>query len=312
MRCFDHPRPRLAGSSCDPTEPGDAPSRDRGAMLALSGPTPVYDGPGDKWGDATRQLPDRLGHYRLIAPRARGGQAEVWEALQVEPVVGRVALKLLDPDRGGGPPGLARLRREALRGAHLDHPAILPVYEFGVACGLAYLVMPLVDGPSLADVLGQRRHRADAPATPVHPLALLPGPLYLPAVVRALAQVARALHAAHAARVAHRDVKPQNILLDRHDPRRVFLIDFGLGRDLDRATLPQLRAGEGTLGYMAPEKLRGRQVDDGPCDIYALGVTLFEAVPSRASLCEPRDHPTAARTRCLARSDSLRTRWGHP
>src|SRR3954462_904826 len=80
MSCLDHARPRLPGSSRDPTAPADDPSLDRGAMLTQSGPTPVDYGPGDGWEDAARQLPDRLGHYRLIAPRARGGQAEVWEA----------------------------------------------------------------------------------------------------------------------------------------------------------------------------------------------------------------------------------------
>jgi eukaryotic-like serine/threonine-protein kinase len=254
-----------------------------------------------------------LGRYHLIAPLARGGEGEVWKAVQVEPVVELVALKLLPPQYQLEPRRLARLRREASRGARLDDPALLPVYEFGVARGIAYLVMPWVDGFTLADILDQRRRcRAGAPPPTVHRLALLPEPHYLRAVVRALAQVARALHAAHAARVAHRDIKPPNILLDRHDPRRVFLIDFGLGRDLDRATLPQLRAGEGTLGYMAPEKLRRRQIDEVPCDIYALGVTLFEAVTLRAPWSVPEDLPLAARMAYLAGAEPLRPRSVRP
>jgi serine/threonine-protein kinase len=200
--------------------------------------------------------PTRLGRYHLIARLGRGGEAEVWKAVQVEPVVELVALKILD--RGADPRRLARLRREARRGALLADPALLPAYEFGVDRGIAYLAMPWVDGFTLGDVLDQRR-RVDSGAPPplVQRLALLPEPHYLREVVGALARVARALQAAHAARVVHRDVKPRNILLDRHDPGRIFLIDFGLGRDLDVATPPQLRAREGPLGYMAPRGAAG-------------------------------------------------------
>jgi hypothetical protein len=158
----------------------------------------------------------------------------------------------------------------------------------------------------------RRRCLAGAPPLLVHRLALLPEPLYLREVVRVLARIARALQAAHAARVVHRDVKPRNILLDRHDPVRVYLIDFGLGRDLDVATPPQLRAREGTLGYMAPERLLGRRVDGVLSDVYALGVTLFESVTLRSPWALPESLPRAALAAYLAGAEPLRPGAARP
>jgi serine/threonine-protein kinase len=243
----------------------------------------------------------RLGRYHLIAPLGRGSQGEVWKAVQTEPIVELVALKLLSPDQELDPRRLARFHREARRGAHLDSPALLPIYEFGVEHGIAYLAMPWVDGFTLGNVLNHRvRCLAGSPPSSVHRLAFLPESRYLSAVLQVLTRIARALHAAHAARVVHRDVKPANILLDRHREDRVFLVDFGLGRDLDVVTLPQLRAGEGTPRYMAPERLLGCQVDEVRCDIYSLGMTLFEAVTLTTPRVVPPTLPRAAWAGCLA------------
>jgi eukaryotic-like serine/threonine-protein kinase len=244
----------------------------------------------------------RLGRYHLIAPLGRGSQGEVWKAVQIEPIVELVALKLLSTGQELEPRRLARLHHEALRGAHLDSPGLLPIYEFGVEHGIAYLAMPWVDGFTLGDVLGHRiQCRVGAPPSNVHRLAILPESQYLSAMVRVLARIARALDAAHSAQVVHRDVKPSNILLDRHCEERAFLVDFGLGRDLDVVTLPQLRTGEGTLRYMAPEKLLGRQVDEVSCDLYALGMTLFEAATLTTPRGVPATLPRAAWAAHLAR-----------
>jgi serine/threonine protein kinase len=255
----------------------------------------------------------RLGRYHLISPLGRGAQGEVWKAVQFEPIVELVALKLLSPGQELDPRRLARLHREARRGAHLDSPALLPVYEFGVESGIAYLTMPWIDGFTLGDVLHHRLQcRAGPSPSGVHPLAILPESQYPSAVLRVLTRIARALHAAHSAQVVHRDVKPANILLDRHREHRVFLADFGLGRDLDVATLTQLRAGEGTLRYMAPEKLLGCQVDEVRCDLYSLGVTLFESLTLTTPRTVPATLPRAAWAAHLARWEPPRLREVQP
>jgi serine/threonine protein kinase len=251
----------------------------------------------------------RLGRYSLIAPLACGRQGEVWKAIQTEPIVDLVALKVLAPQPQFDPGRLARFRREARRGALLDGPTLLPTYEFGIADGIAFFVMPLVDGYPLRDILRQRRAcRAGSPPLSLHRLAILPQPRYLEAVALALAQIARALHVAHAMHVAHCDVKPANILLDRHHEHRAYLIDFGMGCDLDDGTPPQWRDRAGTPLYMAPEKLSGDQVDEMRCDLYSLGATLFEAVTLMPPRVVPKTLPQAAWAAYLAGAEPPRPR----
>ena len=129
--------------------------------------------------------------------------------------------------------------------------------------------MPLVDGFALSEVLDQRRqYRAGRPPARLHRLAVLPEPRYIDAVARILARVAWALEDAHAARVVHCDVKPANILLDRSHEQRAYLIDFGMGRDLDGMAESPSQVAGGTVLYMAPEKLSGRRPDEVLCDVY--------------------------------------------
>ena len=111
---------------------------------------------------------------------------------------------------------------------------------------------------------------------------------YLHAMTRTLAEATRALAHVHEQRIVHRDIKPANILLDNRRSGEVYLCDFGLGRDLDFATTEQMRDGAGTPMYMAPERLLQFAADEIKCDIYSMGVTLFEALDSRAAVPGPR------------------------
>jgi serine/threonine-protein kinase len=216
----------------------------------------------------------------------------VWRALQVEPIVEEVALKLLTTDQSDHAARLSQFHREAMWGARLEDPSLLPTYEFGTIGGFAFLAMPLVDGDSLARLLDRRRRGLTGWQSPNrHWLDRLPreGEAYLRSIAQIAARVARALAVVHAARLVHRDVKPANILVDRVRQDGVYLCDFGLGRDLDdRAPVP-LRDSTGTPLYMAPERLLGHFNDEVLCDVYSLGVTLFEA----ATLGHPFSVPAA-------------------
>jgi serine/threonine-protein kinase len=241
----------------------------------------------------------------LIKRLGRGSQGEVWKAVRIEPPVELVALKLLTPPGRRDPARLARFRREAERGAGLAGRGMLPVHEFGEDGEVVFFAMPLVEGFTLCRVLAQRRrYRAGQPPPHLHHLAVLPEPLYLAAMARALACVARALEDAHAARVVHCDVKPTNILLSRGEPERAYLIDFGLGRDLD--AMPRAGAVGGTPLYMAPEKLSGRRVDEALCDVYALGATAFEAVALKPPRAVPDGMPRPLWASYLAEAEPPR------
>jgi serine/threonine-protein kinase len=253
----------------------------------------------------------RLGPYHLVAPLARGLQAEVWKAVRHEPVFEAVAVKLLSPVHSRDPVRLARFHDEAERGARMAHAALLPTYEFGVDQGIAYLVTPLVEGFALSDVLLQRcRCRAGLAPRAVHYLAALPERPYRRAVAGILATIARALDAAHAEEVAHRDVKPASILLDRQREDRVFLVDFSLSCDLDTVTVTNASWGstEGTLWYLAPEKLLGDEVDEVSCDLFSLGATLFEALTLTPPRVLPAGLSRAVWTTYLAGLDLPRPR----
>jgi serine/threonine-protein kinase len=141
------------------------------------------------------------------------------------------------------------------------------------------MTMPYVEGITLREVIRARiAHLAGKPTEELHRLVTLDEPDYLLAMMRVLTEASEALARAHAQRVAHRDIKPANILLDGRRPEGVYLCDFGLGRDLEIATPQQMRDGAGTPLYMAPERLLRAVADEIRCDIYSMGVTIFEAL----------------------------------
>ncbi len=247
----------------------------------------------------------RIGRYQLLERIGRGRQADVWRALQTEPVVEEVALKVLSV-ASSDHRRRAQLRREAERGARLDDPALLPVHEFGEADGMLFIAMPLVEGCTLAQIIYQRKQaRDDRGPADAHRLALATEEDYTERVLALIARIARALAGAHAAGIAHRDVKPSNILIEGGPRGSAYLCDFGLARDLDVATPAQLRDGAGSPLYMAPERLLRQPADEIRGDVYALGVTLFEAlllVPPRSV---PPDLPRALWTTHLTTTPPL-------
>ncbi len=201
---------------------------------------------------------NKIGRYEIRSLLGRGGMASVYRGH--DPRFGReVAVKILPPQVVDDPSLRARFEREARTIAALEHPAIVPVYDFGEEGGQPYLVMRLMTGGSLADRLAK-------------------GPLEAAEVARILQRISSALDEAHKQGVIHRDLKPGNILFDRYGS--AYLSDFGIVRLAEsQATLTGQHA-IGTPGYMSPEQIQGEEVDSRT-DIYALGVMVFEMLTGR-------------------------------
>ena len=200
-----------------------------------------------------------IGSYQEVEEIGRGGMAVVYRA--VTPANRQVvAIKLMAGDLTGDLSFRKRFQREAEVLQRLIHPAIVPILDHGEHHGQPYLVMPYLDGGTLAD--------------------RLQGGPRPPGEVALLARIAGALDSAHRQGVIHRDVKPNNILFDAAG--RPFLTDFGIVKLLDDAATAVTQTGTslGTPGYMSPEQVRGLPLD-GRCDVYALGVVLFEMLTGR-------------------------------
>jgi predicted Ser/Thr protein kinase len=191
-----------------------------------------------------------LGRYRLEELLGQGGMAEVHRATDTK-LARTVAVKVILATHAIKGEFLERFLREARMVASLEHPNILPVYDFGEDNGVPFLVMPYLPGGTL-------RERLKAGATP-------------PALASAwIVELADALDAAHAAGVLHRDVKPANVLVGRND--RLFLADFGIAKMLEsQSGLTATGVVVGTPIYMAPEQALGRPATPAT-DRYALAV----------------------------------------
>jgi serine/threonine-protein kinase len=251
----------------------------------------------------------QLGPFRLLKRLGQGAQGDVWKAKRLDPHVEVVALKVLNPALATNPSRLAQFRREAERGARLDGPSLLQVFEFGDIQGFLYMAMPFVEGTTLQQVIrGRRAFLNQENADPVHRLITMDDDNYIRSLTRLLAKASRALGRVHDARVVHRDIKPANILLDCHGGHGVFLCDLGLGRDLEVATSEQMRDGAGTPMYMAPERLLKAPANEILCDIYSLGVTLFESFTLDRPFLSPKDMPMALLSAHLAKAEPRRPR----
>ncbi len=204
-----------------------------------------------------------FGRYVLRGELGHGGMGVVYRAW--DPSLDReVALKVVKAGELAEPAQVERFDREARLAARLRHPGIVPVHEVGVLEGRHYFTMDLIEGRSLKEILVER-------TTP------------LGQVVRLLAQVARAVDHAHRNGVVHRDLKPQNVLVEGLD--RALVADFGLARDVKWEGAQQATvSGQimGTPAYMAPEQARGeRGAVDARSDVWALGAILYEALAGR-------------------------------
>ena len=203
---------------------------------------------------------ETLGRYQITARLGRGGMADVYKAYQ--PSLDRyVAIKVLHGLMAGEGDLVSRFEREATAVARLRHPNIVQVYDFEQEDDLHYMVMELIEGPTLKAVIEEH----NAQGRPFSPHEAVP-------IVSALAS---ALDYAHAQGMVHRDVKPANIMFTSDD--QVVLADFGLARITGATRLTASDAVTGTPAYMSPEQGLGQRGDERS-DIYALGVILYEMV----------------------------------
>jgi predicted Ser/Thr protein kinase len=200
------------------------------------------------------------GQFTLLREIGRGGMGVVLLARDVK-LDRLVAMKVLPPALATAPETRERFLREARTSAQLAHPNIVPVYRADEVAGTAFFTMAYVDGESLADRLRER------------------GPLPAAEAVRIVREVAWALAYAHARGVVHRDVKPENILLERGGGR-VLVTDFGIAYQAEAARLTQDDHVLGTVQYMSPEQATGAGVD-GRSDLYALGAVAYQLLSGR-------------------------------
>nr|MBA3659146.1 serine/threonine protein kinase [Gemmatimonadales bacterium] len=227
---------------------------------------------------ADQSLPARLalalsGAYTVEGEVGRGGMGVVYRARD-ERLQRRVAIKVLPPELAFQRDIRERFTREAQTAARLSHPHIVPIHSVGEGQGLVYFVMGFVDGESVAARIRRR------------------GPLPIEDARRIMKETADALSAAHALGVIHRDIKPDNILLEG-TRGRVMVTDFGIAKALSGssgATLTGAGVAIGTPAFMSPEQAAGERDIDGRSDLYSLGIVTYQMLTGEL----PFQAPTVA------------------
>ncbi|NJC98267.1 MAG: hypothetical protein C3F07_10465 [Anaerolineales bacterium] len=202
-----------------------------------------------------------LGPYRIIGQIGEGGMATVYKAYQAS-MDRNVAIKVLPGQLAESAEFTQRFQQEARIIAKLEHPHILPVFDYGESEGVTYLVMRYLDAGTLRERMESGR------------------PLPLDEIDRLFTQLAEALSYAHSFGIVHRDLKPSNALIDSQG--NLFLTDFGIAKLLESASprLTQTDAIMGTPAYISPEQAQATAVDQRS-DIYSLGIILYEMVTGR-------------------------------
>src|SRR6266436_1914619 len=192
--------------------------------------------------------------YEILKLLGQGGMGAVYKARDTE--LGRiVALKLIRADLASNPEILLRFKQELILAREVTHRNVIRIFDLGQTKGFKFITMEFVEGRDLRTVLREK------------------GRLPPAETVRIIAQICRALESAHAAGVVHRDLKPQNIMLDAKD--RVYVMDFGIAHSLETPGMTQTGALMGTPEYMSPEQAKGIKVDPRS-DLFSLGIIFYE------------------------------------
>ena len=239
-----------------------------------------------------------LGPYEILSPLGAGGMGEVYRAKDSK-LDREVAVKVLPESVARDPETLARFEREAKAVAALCHPNILAIFDYGHEQGVAYAVMELLSGQTLRD-------RLDS------------GALTQKQAIDFGLQIAKGLSAAHEKGIIHRDLKPENVFVSKDG--HVKILDFGLAKRTELSPSGQTNAPTesgatspgtimGTLGYMSPEQLKGKQVDHRS-DIFSFGVVLYEMLAGRRAF--KRDTAAETSVAILMQDPPDFSESGHP
>jgi serine/threonine protein kinase/Tfp pilus assembly protein PilF len=197
--------------------------------------------------------------YEIVALLGEGGMGAVYKARDVE-LDRLVALKVIRPELAGQPEILQRFKQELILARKVTHRNVVRIFDLGEADGIKFITMEFIDGHDLKSML------------------VKDGKLPVDRVVDVIQQVCLALEAAHGAGVVHRDLKPQNIMVDQQG--RVAVMDFGIARSLELGGMTQTGALIGTPEYMSPEQVRGEHVD-ARSDLFTLGIICCEVLSGK-------------------------------
>ncbi len=198
--------------------------------------------------------------YEILGVLGQGGMGAVYKARDRE-LDRLIALKVIRPELATDPAILLRFKQELILSRNITHKNVVRIFDLGEAQGIRFISMEYVDGEDLRTIL--RRHGKFSPKE----------------AIAMVEQVCRALDSAHSEGVIHRDLKPQNIMLDKHG--RIVVMDFGLARSLGDTGMTQTGAIVGTMEYMSPEQAMGTPLDQRS-DIFSVGLIFFELLTGKA------------------------------
>src|SRR6267142_2454954 len=192
--------------------------------------------------------------YEIIRLLGQGGMGAVYQAHDRE-LERQVALKVIRRDMAADPEILRRFKQELILARQITHKNVIRIFDLGQADGFKFITMEYIEGRDLQNLLKERKKVEAGDAAKI------------------IAQVCRALEVAHAEGVIHRDLKPQNIMLDKTG--RVYVMDFGIARSTLTSSMTQTGALIGTPDYMSPEQAKGQKVD-ARSDLFAVGIIFYE------------------------------------